>query len=226
MALQIQGNGGTVIEVDGTSFRALRTTARPLDTGSLGHYRLSMATGTIGAALASGAELFQFRWTDATKLCVIYKVLVSAGANVAASAASINALEMVIARSWSAAGTGGATATLTTTNQRVRTSMGTTLLGEARIATTAALGAGTKTLDTQGIGNVLFGIGTGAITTGVNLQLVPKIDLLEIDDGASFHPVVFAQNEGFVIRNGATAFPAGLTWGLGVTVIWAEVAAY
>lgn len=225
MALQIQGNGGTVAEVDGTSYRALRVANRPLDAGSLGHYRVSMATGTIAAALAANAELFQFRWTDATRLCVVHKILISAGANVAATAAGLVTLEAAIARSWSAAGTGGTAATLTGNNQKTRTSMGTTLLGEARCATTAALGAGTKTLDTQGIGNLTFGIGTGAITVAADLSLFPKTDLLEMDANEP-HPVVLAQNEGFVIRNGATAWPAAMTWGLGVSIVWAEVAAY
>lgn len=225
MALQIQGNTGTIIEADGTLFRAMRVANRPLDTGSLGHYRLSMATGTIAAALAANAELFQFRWTDATRLAVIHKVLISAGANVAATAAGLVTLEMAMARSWSAAGTGGAAATITGNNQKTRTSMGSTLLGEARCATTAALGAGTKTLDTQGVGNLTFGIGTGAITVAADLSLFPKTDLLEMDANEP-HPVVCAQNEGFVIRNGATAWPASMTWALGVTVVWAEVAAY
>ena len=35
MAIQIQGNGGAIAEVDGTGFRALRTTARPFDHGAL-----------------------------------------------------------------------------------------------------------------------------------------------------------------------------------------------
>ena len=41
MAIQIQGNGGSVAEVDGTGFRAMRVSPRPVDAGSLGHYRLS-----------------------------------------------------------------------------------------------------------------------------------------------------------------------------------------
>ena len=225
MSIQIQGNGGTVVEVDGTSYRALRVTNRPLDVGSLGHYRLSMASGTIAAALAANGELFQFRWTDATRLAIIHKIMISAGANVAATAAGLVTLEAAVARSFTAAGTGGATATITGNNQKTRTSMGTTLLGEARMATTAALGAGTKTLDSQGIGNVTFGIGTGAITTAVNLNLLDKIDLLEMDANQA-HPLVLAQNEGFVIKNGATAWPATLTWALGVSVVWAELAAF
>lgn len=224
MAIQLQGNGGTVAEVDGASYRALRVANRPLDVGALGHYRISMASGTIAAALAANGELFQFRWTHASNLCVVHKILISAGANVAATAAALVALEATIARSWSADGTGGTAATLTGNNQKTRTSMGTTL-GAARMATTAALGAGTKTLDAHGIGNVVLGIGTGAITTAADLNILPKTDLLEMD-GNEPHPIVLATNEGFVIKNGATAWPAGMTWSLGVTVVWAEVAAY
>lgn len=225
MAIQQQGFSGVVSEVE-SSFRALRTTGRPLDHGSLGHYRLGMTSGTIAAALAANGELFQFRWTDATRLCVVQKVLISAGANVAATAAGLVNLDLVIARSWSAAGTGGTAATITGNNQKTRTNMGTTLLGEARCASTAALGAGTKTLDSQAIGNVFVGIGTGAITASHRLQLVDKIDLMEIDADMSIHPVVLAQNEGLVIKNGATVWPASMTWGLSVTVVWAEVTAY
>jgi hypothetical protein len=226
MALQIQGNSGTVAEVDGTTFRAVRTVGRPLDQGALGHYRLGMTSGTIAAALAANGELFQFRWTDATRLCVVQKILISAGANVAATAAALVNLDVTLARSWSAAGTGGTAATITGNNQKVRASHGATLLGEARCASTAALGAGTKTLDSQAVGNVMVGIGTGAITATHNLNLVDKVDMVEIDADMSLHPIVLAQNEGFVIKNGATVWPATMTWGLSVTVVWAEVTAY
>lgn len=225
MAIQIIGNGGNVAEVDGTNFRAMRVRNAPLDVGALGHYRLSMASGTLPAALAANAELFQFRWTDATRLAAIQKIMISAGANVAATVAGLVTLEATVARGWSAAGTGGGVATLTGNNQKIRTSMGTTLLGEARMASTAALGAGTKTLDTQGIGNITRGIGTGAITVAPNLSLIDRTDLLE-QDGIEQHPLILAQNEGFVIKNGATAWPASMTWALGVSVVWAEIAAY
>jgi hypothetical protein len=188
-----------------------------------------MATGTIGAALAANAELFQFRFTDATRLAVIQKILISAGNNVAGSAAALVTLEAVIARAWTADGTGGATAVLTGNNQKVRTNMGTTLITSAagiRIATTAALGAGTKVLDSQGVGNYTLGTGTGAITTASKLSLIDKIDLLEVDADGSQHPVILAQNEGFVVKNGAVAWPAAMTWALGVTIVWAEVDAY
>jgi hypothetical protein len=224
MAIQIQGNGGTIAEVDGTTFRALRVAIRPADYGSLGSYALSAVTGTIAAALAANSELVQWRWTDATRLGVVRRIRVSAGMNVAATAAALLSLEAVIARSFTANGTGGTALTITGNNAKLRTSMGTTLLGEMRVATTAALGIGTKTLDTQGIGITAYSALTGAITTQVSGRLVPLEDLFDCDNGDG-HPVVCAQNEGFIIKSGIIN-PAAMTWNLGVTTRWAELAAY
>lgn len=224
MAIQVQGNGGTVAEVDGTTFRALRVCLRPADYGSLGSYALSAVSGTIPAALAANSELAQFRWTDATRLAAVRRVRVSAGANVAATAAALLSLEAVIARSFTAAGTGGTALTITGNNGKLRTSMGTTLLGELRVASTAALGAGTKTLDTQGIGNVAYGVLTGAITVQVSGIIVPICDLYDCDN-ADGHPVILAQNEGICVRSGIIG-PAAMTWNLGVTYRWSELAAY
>lgn len=224
MAIQIQGNGGTVAEVDGTTFRALRVTVRPADYGALGSYGLSMVSGTIAAALGSGSEVTQFRWTDATRLAIVRKIRVSGGVNVVASAAALLSLEAVIARSFSAAGTGGNTATLTGNNGKLRTSMGTTLLGEFRHISTAALGTGTKTLDAQGIGMIAYGVGTGALTVAISTTIIPPSDLLD-DDGAGACPIVLAANEGWVIRTGIIG-PAAMTWNLGVATRWSEVSAW
>jgi hypothetical protein len=225
MAIQLQGNSGVVAEVDGSTFRTLRITARPINYGSLGFYRVGAVTGTIGAALAANSELFQFRWVDATKLAVVYQVIVSAGGNVAATAAALVSLVATVARSWTAAGSGGTRLTMTGNNAKLRTSMGTSLVNDIGIATTAALTAGTKTLDTTNIGAVSLGIGTGAITTAMNLSLLSNVILLG-GDAINHHPLVLAQNEGFVIRNGATAWPATLTWNLAVRCTWGEVASF
>src|SRR4051812_32435577 len=74
MAIQVQGNGGTILEVDGATFRAARVTGRPLEYTTGGHYRFSGVTGTIAAALAANAQVFQFKWTSATLLAVIQMV--------------------------------------------------------------------------------------------------------------------------------------------------------
>jgi hypothetical protein len=227
MAIQMQGNGGVVAEVDGTTFRAMRVTARPINYGSLGFYRLGMYSGTIAASLAANAEVFQFRWPDASNLALVYRVTVSAGANVAATAAALGTLVMVAARSWTAAGSGGTRAVLTGNISKLRTSMGTSLVNDAGISSTVGLTAGTKTIDhaTTNMGSVAFGIGTGAITTALNLSFIPNTDLFNSELEGN-HPLVLATNEGFIIRNGTVAFPGGMTWVLAVNVAWAEAAAF
>lgn len=212
-------------EVDGTTFRAIRVTSRPINYGSLGMYRLGAVSGTMAAALAANAELFQFRWPDATNLALVYKVAISAGSNVAATAAAILSFVMTAARAWTAAGSGGTRLTLTGNNAKLRTSMGTSLVNDAGISTTAGLTAGTKTLDATNMGALAFGIGTGAITTALSLRFLP-LEWLFDSDGEGRHPLVCAQNEGFIIRNGAVAFPAAMTWNFAVNVVWAEAAAF
>lgn len=224
MSIQVQGNGGVVAEVDGTTFRALRVTGRPIDYGAFGFYRLGMISTTMAAALAANSEIFQFRWPDATRLAVVQRISFSAGANVAATAAAITAIRAAIARAWTVNGTGGTLATLTGNNQKLRTSMGTSLAGEVRCATTTGLGAGTKTIDAQDIAAVALGIGTGAITTAVALTLIPYIQLLDINALAD-HPIILAQNEGWILRS-EIIFPAAMTWKFAVDTSWAEVAAY
>lgn len=226
MAIQIQGNGGVVAEVDGTTFRALRVTNRPVNYGSLGYYRIGALSGTMAAALAANSEVFQWRWPDATNLGLLYKVQISAGANVAASAAAITGFRLTAARSWTVAGSGGTRLTMTGNNAKLRTSMGTSLINDIGVSTTAGLTAGTKTLDSTDMGAVSIGIGTGAITVAVNLNLLNAGDGILFDaDGEGFHPFVAAQNEGVVVRSGVI-FPAAMTWQLGVQAVWAEAAAF
>jgi hypothetical protein len=227
VAIQIQGNGGTIVEVDGTTFRALRVTVRPVNYGSLGVYRLGMTTGTMAAALAANAEIFQFRWADATNLGLVYKVTMSVGAQLAATAALAAGFNMAIARGWSVAGSSGTRAVLTGNISKLRTSMGSSLVNDAGIATTGGLTAGTKTIDhaTSNLGAVSLGIGTGAITTAVAMNLLPDTDMFNAMDGTA-HPIVFAQNEGFIIRNSPVAWPATMTWVGSVNAVWAEAAAF
>jgi hypothetical protein len=218
MAIQIQGNSGTVAEVDGTNFRAMRGTLRPIDYGALGSYRMSLLSGTMAAGLAANSEVVQFRWSDATRLCVVTSIIFDGlSGSATAFAAGFGKVDLMVARSWTADGSGGSAATISGNNQKQRTSMGTTLLGAARIASTAALTAGTKTIDTQALGQY-----SAAFGTGTSVQWIPQFDLFHIDPGGE-HPLVLAQNEGFVLR---ATVPATGTWQFGVTVCWTEVAAY
>lgn len=93
--------------------------------------------------------------------------------------------------------------------------------GDVRIATTAALGAGTKTLE----GNSLAAIcAPGPITASLNGLILSPTDLYRGDTEMGMHPLALVQNEGFSIR--AVAVPATGTWTAGVCVDWAELTSY
>jgi hypothetical protein len=209
-----------------TVWTPVHTTSGPLPVGTGGAYRLSMVSGTLAAAIAANSELFQFRYvTAANRVCLVHGISVSAGANVAATAAAILSLRATVARSWSAAGSGGTRATMTTNNQKLRTNHQTSEVNDIGMATTGALTAGTKTLDAQDIGGVAYGVGTGAITVSVPINLVPKTNLLGDFGGTLAFPLVLVNQEGFVIRTGIIQ-PATMTWNLTVDVAWSEVQAF
>lgn len=210
----------------GTTWTPEHVAGGPLPVGTGGGYRLSMVSGTLGAAIAANSELFQFRYvTSNSRVCLVHGISVSAGANVAATAAAILSLRATVARSWTAAGTGGTRATLTGNNSKLRTSHATSEVNDAGMATTAALGAGTKTLDAQDIGGVAYGVGTGAITVTIPIVLVPKTNLFGDFAGSLAFPLVLANQEGFVVRTGIIQ-PATMTWNLTVDVAWSEVQSF
>lgn len=225
MAIQVQGNGGTIAEVDGTSYRALRTRNAPIDVGSLGQYQISVVSGAIAAGMASNGELLHVRWTDATRLCIPLKLECTGMRATTAFAAGAIDIESIIARSWSADGTGGTAATLTGNNQKLRTSFGSSLMGTVRFPTTAALGAGTKTFDSQAIDRITTHSsgGVGSATPIIGSIFLTKTELFEQDIADGEHPLVFAQNEGIVVR---ATVPATGVWNIGFTFKWAEVTAF
>jgi Tfp pilus assembly major pilin PilA len=224
MAIQVQGNGGTVLEVEANT-RALRTTSRPTDVGALGAYSWGGLTGVIPAALAANSEILQFRWIDASKLCVLRSIRMSACVSTTFFAAGVPVqIEARLARSWSADGTGGTAQVFSTANtNKKRTSFALSAFSDTgvRIATTAALGAGTKTLDTNPLASLLA---PGPITASLNGQVIPPNTILWERDTADEWPVVLAQNEGFVVRS--VAVPATGTWQAAFSVEWMELTSF
>lgn len=216
MAIQIGGFSNVVAEVNGTVFRALCVTARPVDYGALGAYRMHLLTGTMAAGLAAAAEIFQARWTDATRLAVVTELqLDGLSGSATAFAAGFGVVNAAVARGWSADGSGGTAATITGNNNKLRTSMGTTLMGAIRASSTAALTAGTKTIDSQSLGAVSLSFGTV-----VSVQYANQVPLM---GPPQVMPVVLTTNEGVVVR---ATVPGTGTWQAGVTMGWSEVTAY
>jgi hypothetical protein len=234
MAIQLQGNSGIVADVAGTTFRAAKVACYPIEYGALGHYRIQSMTGTLAATLAAGTatagHVFAFRWGDATRFAVLTKFktrFLPLTLFTAATLTDHTSFDAFIVRSYTGSHTGGTTLTPTGNNAKLRTSMGTSLVTDVRIATTGALTAGTHTFDAFPFAQSLRKgnrVNPAAATEEV---IMPTFDGMDLDfsmaDGD--HPIVLAQNEGVVVRN-RTVWPAAGTGILTVLIAWAEVAAF
>jgi hypothetical protein len=192
-----------------------RFNARQLvNDGLLGQYSLGTSTGLIAAATTG--ELFQFRWPDSLRIAAIRKVTVNAtlSTNFAAGPATPLQLDLVKATGWTVQGSGGTALDTTTGTCKRRTLMPTSLRtnGDVRAATTAALTAGTKTLDSQPLSTVNLAP-LASLST-------PLTALITSEDSDLDYPIVLAQNEGFVVR--LTQNPGTGTFFLSVSVDWME----
>ncbi len=212
MAVQIVGNGGTVADVDGTVWRAVRVTDRPTEYGAGGYYCVNVDASTA-AAPAAAANLVSFRWTSATQLCMIRQISMYLTVTTA-STVGVPTLDAYIARSFTASDTGGTAVTISGNAFKKRTSMATSALGDLRFASAAVLTAGTRTLDTQPI---LMAKASG-IALGSNGSALWGID------GPGDHPFILAQNEGLVFQNDV-AITTGI-YAYSINIHWAEIPAY
>lgn len=186
--------------------------------GLLGSYSASHLSGTMAAGLSAASEIVHFRWTSTTRSALIHSVTLDGlSGSATAFAAGFAKVDLLAARAWTADGSGGTAMTLTGENAALRTSMPVTLVGAIRGSDTAALTAGTKTLDSQPLG--LFAFSTGTVTSVI---YVPQPVAL-FDERAAQHPIILAASEGIVVR---ATVPATGTWQFGVTVRWSEVELY
>lgn len=226
MAIQIEGAGGVIAEVDGTTFLPLRTTSRPIEwTGSAGggHYLATASTGSL--VISSAADLFIFRWTHPTLLAVVHRVRVSAsitGSSFFSAGASIQ-LALQKRTGWSSNSSGGTALTFAATCKE-RTTMGITQMGvpngDFRIASTAALGASSFSFNSN---NAVLVV-QGPLSGNSGQIIAPGTVMFESNVANGAHPFVFVQNEGFGLATLTTIGTA--SWILSVEVLWSEVAQY
>lgn len=218
-------DGSSQLAVDPLHFAA-RMSVRPAEV--VGSYRIAVTTGTLAAALAANAVVFSARWGDATKIALITSVrtrFLPLTPFTAATLTDHTSFGLWIGRSFTAAHTGGTALTLTGDNAKMRQTLATSAFTDMRIATTAALGGGTVTFDTQA---VAVSIRKGnrvnpAAATEETIQ--PSTDGMDLDLNIvnGDYPIVLAQNEGIAVRN-RTVWPAAGTGILAVTVSWLELA--
>ncbi len=220
MAIQIQGNGGTVAEVSGTVFRAAHTVVKPLEYGSLGHYRTAVRINST-AAQAANSRVFEIRNTHATNLIIPTRLRLTAIQTVAGTAQE-NSLDVYKCTGFTAVDT---TNTVTPVSSVKRGATMAAYPGGAAVrhltlaGNAAGMTGGTLTKDMQFFCTLPYNV---AAAIGTTSQWGP-IECL--DDVNGTHPFVLVQNEGLIIENrvlNVTSY--GITWYIDFS--WAEVASF
>lgn len=211
MAIIQGGTTNALVDVD-TGFKAQRVSLRPPEV--INWNSIAGSSGALTGVAAAGA-VFSFRNTGAN-LLMVRRVQLDFGVTTAFTTAQALAYSMFLASGFSASDTGG-TALYTAGQNKHRSGMtNITSAPDIRVASTAALGAGTRTLNTAAMGAVV-----GA-ATAVGAAMSPA---LLFSHDASDYPLLIAQNEGFVITNDIAMGSTGVIR-LQATVEFAEVLAY
>ena len=212
MSVKIVDTLGTnELKID-ASHSAARNSIRPDE--ALTWISVGATSGLLTAA-AAAAPVFSLR-NIGTNLLVIRRVSVGFITTTAFTSAQGLAFNLFVARSFTASDTGGTAIAVTANQNKMRTSLATPTNLDMRIATTGAVTAGTRVLDTVAIGVA------GGAATGVGAAMSPQ-NLLQHDAGD--YPLVLAQNEGIVITNNLAMGAAGVI-NLHVNIEFAEMASY
>lgn len=214
-------DGVSQLAVDNVHF-ASRVSVRPMEVGTRGSYALGVVSGVMAAGLGANAEIFQMRWIDATRAMLLRSVQLSAGPGTTAFAAGPIEFNATVARGWSADGGAGTAVVMSTTDTNVkRTSHPNSLFSDTgiRFSATAALTAGTKTLDANRFASITSWVSSVA-TTAASSPFVNPGTILWQRSASDEYPFYFAQNEGLVIR---ATVPATGTWQYSLTVEWTEI---
>lgn len=212
MAVITSGVSASDIATIDVRNKALRVSNRPAVSNSLGSYAKSMNSSLMAAALAANANVWSFRYTGAN-LCVVTKVVFDGlGVITALTAGQAVGFGLFAARAFTISDSTGTAGTFSGNNSKLKTNFGTTGIGDVRISATAALTAGTRTLDTDPMG----GVWAGLAAAGSSIPESALFDSYGIE-----HGLVLANNEGLVLQN-RVLWPVAGTFTFGVTIHWAE----
>lgn len=220
MAIQVQGQGGTVMQVGGTTFRALHTHMKPLEYAALGHYRTSVRISSTAVQVAN-SRIFEIRNTHATNLIIPTRMTLRA-LQTAAGTAQENSLDVYKVTGFSVVDT---TNTVTPVSSVKRTPTMAAYPGGAAVRHLTLAGnangmtGGTLTKDTQFFATLPYNVAAAISTT---FQWGPYECF---DDTNGTHPFVLVQNEGIIVESrvlNVTSF--GVTWYIDFS--WAECASF
>lgn len=211
MAIQIIGSGGASVEADST-FSALRMSLRPMQT--INWQSIGAVSGNLTGVAANG-PVFSFRNTG-TNLMLIRRVALGFAVLTAFTTAQALTYSMIKANSFTVSDTGGTALYTAGANKFCNSMTNISSAPDIRIAAAAALGAGTRTLESRGLG-----LYSGSASA---LGAVAPISPIFAHDPED-HPLVLAQNEGFIITNLIAMGVTGVIQ-LQVDVEFAEVTSF
>lgn len=226
MAIQLQGNGGVVADVGGTTFRGQHVHLKPLEYGALGHYRVNHRFVLV-ASQAANSRLFEVRNSHATNLIIPTRFVVKWMSISAHTALIEDSLDAVKVTSFTAVDT---TNTVTPTASVKRGATMAAAPGSAVIRGITAAGnsagmtGGTLTEDAGTFAQCPLFLAQAAMATADTLSRQFSLhDIL--DDVNGTHPFVFSQNEGLILKN-RVLLGAAATSVVYIDFSWAEVAAF
>ena len=210
-------NSGIEGQVDLTHL-ATRTSIRPIDYGTGGGFSISLQSGVMAAGLAAGSPILAFQWTVSAAVALIRRLRLTAGTDTTAFAQGSTIFDVIRATAFTVQDTGGVAVTIGAGQKRA-TKFGTSLVGNAgiRVSSTAALVAGTRTLDPNPMASLVGSVGAVPLT----LASPPPGLLWEENPGR--YPLNLIQSEGFIIR---ATVPATGTWKFAIDIDWEEVASF
>jgi hypothetical protein len=172
-----------------------------------GSYSLSAITG-LTTGIAAGGTLFSFCWDDNTNTpplnAVIKSLRVGVETTTAFTTAQDVSVSLFVARAFTAADTGGTTISLAGNNQKHRTNMAASAVNDMRVATTATLTPGTRTLDALPIATFV------GFSSGAGITQLADARWSSQGHDAQQYPLVLFEDEGIVITNVTAQGAAGV----------------
>jgi hypothetical protein len=211
MALIQSGATTDLLTIDPTA-KAARTTIRPNEV--LGAYRWMATSGSIAASTPPGI-LFTWKYTG-SGVAVLRRIDVGLNVTTAYTQGGVRLSTYFVRTTFTQGSTSATSVTLTGNNGKKRTSHPTTN-ASAFIATFQGI------LNDVASGEDATPFSSTLLNMPTTISVVGPQTLYQ--DDPTDYPIVFAQNEGFRIKND-TAFAATGLSNLVVTVEYDEMAAY
>jgi len=203
------------------TYAASRVSIRPVE--QLGSY---LYGGRTGAYTGAGANtpMFSMRFVagsaGSAQIAIIQRITINWVLTTGFTTAQEVAFGAYVARAFTGSDSGGTQIVVSGNNQKNRTSAQTSQIataGDMRIATTAALTAGTRTLDSAAFSVANGWAGSTLLTTGV----VPMSQVVLYENFPGDTPIILQSNEGIIINN-LVALAATGVMTVAVTIEWTE----